>query len=214
VARVAIVCIVLSCYPLAFNAHRNNVTLLLPLSWQVALSEEKRDAFPETSATPLDDQVQALLLAPSLQVSPASPSSSSSRCRRFIRDWPHYLFTAVLVAVSVVIGIACPNVEVVLAYKGALGGSWIIYIFPGVVWFVLQQMRRYAPMRKEEGYNESDGIAAVSSDRELESVPLHQIWRPADVFFTYRGWLMLVLVAWGLVVLFVGTITTALGYNG
>lgn len=141
VARVCIVLIVLGCYPLAFNAHRSNVILLLPLRWQAALNAPApAEPIAEGAELPhsLGSDFSAALLLPaaghSLQAEPTSkaayaPLSSRARgaraglLRRLLRDVPHAVLTAGLVTTSMIIGILVPNVEVILAYKGALGGS-------------------------------------------------------------------------------------------
>ena len=51
----------------------------------------------------------------------------------------------------------------------------------------------------------------VASVTDLQAVPVSAIWNARDMFGSFRGLLMLALVLWGLVVLFVGTITTAMG---
>lgn len=214
VARVCIVLIVLGCYPLAFNAHRANVTLLLPQRWQDALA-----ATPTVAATVAGTEAvgagTARLLPQSASVQGGgAPDAGVPRglAASLRREAPHALLTAALVALSTAVGIAVPDVETVLAYKGALGGSWIIYIFPACVWFALLQMRSSGgPVAGAAADTESlllvDGAAAEG----LKSAPASSIWRLRDVFFTRRGVLMLAMVLWGLVVLFVGTITTALG---
>lgn len=223
VARISIVLIVLGCYPLAFNAHRTNVILLLPQRWQDALNST-----PTSSTMPIsrlevsdaDGAREQLLLssqAHSLQAPDENGAPTTPGLRaRLLQSAPHALLTALLVITSMIVGIAVPNVEVILAYKGALGGSWIIYIFPGTVWFVLLQMHRYARAANSESASGSVGQAPLSAKHaptvdELQAVPNGTIWQFSDVFFTFRGLLMLALVLWGLIVLFVGTITTALG---
>jgi hypothetical protein len=207
--------------------------MLLPQSWQRSLSRpttqvKSLSGARHSSETGVDDDhVRMLLAAPSVQDDMHVGSSDDLHdvsvvaarreyCSRLLHDWPHALLTTTLVAVSVIIGIAVPNVEVVLAYKGALGGSWIIYIFPGCVWFALQQMHRYAVLTTSNAQAVFPKAAGLQSDSfiALSRVTHRHIWKPTDIFGTARGWLMLTLVAWGLVVLFVGTITTALGYNG
>ena len=139
VARVCIVLIVLGCYPLAFNAHRSNVILLLPLRWQAALNAPAPAELllegAESQQSLGSDSSAALLLpgaSHSLQAEPArkatyTPISSrvggASLWHRLLREVPHAMLTAGLVTTSMIIGILVPNVEVILAYKGALGGS-------------------------------------------------------------------------------------------
>lgn len=212
VARISIVLIVLGCYPLAFNAHRTNVILLLPQRWQDVLNST-----PLPQKRPIDTTMSALLLPSedhSLQASDVNDAQATPGLwKQLLQSAPHALLTALLVLISMVVGIAVPNVEVILAYKGALGGSWIIYIFPGTVWFVLLQMHRYAGRiaASAASVDEFEREKPTPTDAELRAVPVGVIWQLKDVFFAPRGILMVALVLWGLVVLFVGTITTAMG---
>ena len=98
--------------------------LLLPLRWQQVLNAASSSDNVTTAETP----ETARVLLHSVQfddhdVSLIKTSSSVSRSNNYAAHIPHALLTAALVSTSMIIGIAVPNVEVVLAYKGALGGS-------------------------------------------------------------------------------------------
>ena len=102
-----------------------------------------------------------------------------------------------------------------LVFDFLLVRAGIIYIFPGVVWFVLQQMHRYCVPSPAIGNLDAreyiENPLNQASDEGLQAVPSAVIWQVKDVFFSFRGMVLLSLSLWGLVVLFVGTIATALG---
>jgi hypothetical protein len=221
VARIALSAIVISCYPLAFNAFRGSVAALLPPTWQEQLqppSARRRVSAAELAAAAeaaaadggrkhktsdaddagggSDDEALNCSLLPHSDSDGDSSSALTARPARrrccptpgallaaARADWAHALLTKLLVATTVLIAVALPQVEVVLGYKGALGGSLIVYVFPALMLFSLTQQdraRRAAAARGDvEGAaaaagaaGHDAGSAAAAGTSEEETTPL------------------------------------------
>eukprot|EP01063_Lacrimia_lanifica_P004149 TRINITY_DN12316_c0_g1_i1.p1 TRINITY_DN12316_c0_g1~~TRINITY_DN12316_c0_g1_i1.p1 ORF type:complete len:549 (+),score=151.09 TRINITY_DN12316_c0_g1_i1:76-1722(+) len=55
---------------------------------------------------------------------------------------PQYVaLTVFIITISTIVGVTCTKVEDVLAYKGALFGSMMVYIFPPLVYMILKRNR-------------------------------------------------------------------------
>ena len=123
VARVGIAVVMVVSFPIVFNSLRAAMTALLPPAWQARLAAPA--AAPKKSGGDGDDDdgVEA--------------ASGGSALSRLVADWPFLLLTAVLVACSVLVALALPNLGLVLGYKGALGGTLIVYVMPALFYFLL-----------------------------------------------------------------------------
>merc|ERR1711972_769493 len=58
--------------------------------------------------------------------------------------------TLALIVATVAVGLRVPHIEIVLAYKGALAGSFCVYVFPGMMHWKLHQ-----------GFNGACGLVLV-----------------------------------------------------
>ncbi|RYE98644.1 MAG: hypothetical protein EOO41_02130, partial [Methanobacteriota archaeon] len=213
VARIALSAVVIACYPLAFNSLRISVCGLLPTSWQAALSPLARPsrspkrmlgkaASDEELASDHDDS-SSHLLSENAELLPAAPAGgvavATAPRQSFVQeiveglrnDWPHAVLTLCLLAVSAVIGVAVPNIGIVLTYKGALGGSLIVYIFPAWMYFALTQR---ALLAQRSGIHVEEGTQA----------PLEFTWR--DVVFTRHGAVAMGSTLWGLTMMICGVL--------
>lgn len=147
-ARVALSIVMLFSYPLAFNSYRASFVALSPL-WV----QERMVAGPALAQGYIAQQEK-------------EQGELSAMYKLWVRvscDWPHYLITAVLVSLSVGVAIAIPQIELVLGYKGALGGTIIVYILPGLMFFtMLRRMRA-------QGLTLSDiaGLKRVAGEKDL-----------------------------------------------
>lgn len=154
IARVALSAIVIGCYPLAFNSLRASVTSLLPDAIaarvrepvpQPALDYKKGEDNGGGDAGYVHEEGTSFAgyspVAPDEAELPPSPRQQLSLLQRtsamLRRDWPHALLTFVLVSISLGVALGVPNIATVLSYKGALGGSLIVFIFPGMMYFML-----------------------------------------------------------------------------
>jgi amino acid permease len=203
VARVALTLLLLFSYPLAFHAMRSNTAALLPERWAAAIQHGTRHAGARGDAEASGAKYTPLI-EPSAEEggggvahhagapSPAGPSRAAS-CDEWVASaihmWPHMLLTALLVAVTVGVAIALPQISVILGYKGALLGSVIVFILPGLMHFSLVQQRLTAAGGK--------GGAALG------------VWSRRDLLTTQHGVLAVVFCAWGLCIMVLGTLTTA-----
>ena len=156
----------------------------------------------------------------------AACCSPKSLLRALRLDWPHALLTLILVTTSLVIAICIPQVEVVLGYKGALGGSLIVYVFPAVMLYSLTQQQRLGRLGggkassspqavdEEEAATASEdrpfasGAAAMPSSGKASSAP-GGVWLPSDVLRSWQGGLLLGFTALGLLIMVTGTLSTA-----
>ena len=84
-----------------------------------------------------------------------------------------YLTTTVtFVVISCLIGIAIPNVTVILGYKGAVLGSLIVYIFPGaMLWAVSTRPRPRLQTEHSQLSEASNTHVSVVSLRSVRTVP-------------------------------------------
>jgi hypothetical protein len=136
----------------------------------------------------------------------------------FFADWAHALLTFVLVAFSVFVGLVVPHIEIVLGYKGALGGSLIVYAFPGLMYFSLcQQAARTkldgarAVARSSIGLELSAARPAitVSDSAPLTSDGKRSIWNLHDLVSTQHGWVCIGFCCWAAAIMVLGTASTA-----
>ena len=134
VARVALTAILCCCYPLVFVSLRGAVTQLLPRSVRDAVGPggggAARGATGNKGAGEGegDDGTDPLL---------GRGEGKPARAASWGSDWPHALLTVLLVGVTVGIAEVLPNIATVLAYKGAVGASVLVYVLPFAMHFVL-----------------------------------------------------------------------------
>ena len=69
------------------------------------------------------------------------------------------LITAAVVACSTLIGVVCDRIEVVLAYKGAIFGSLMVYILPALMYTALTLQRTERRSERACASGEADGEA-------------------------------------------------------
>jgi hypothetical protein len=140
-----------------------------------------------------------------------------SHVRAAVRDdWPHALLTAALVGITVLVAAAIPQIEVVLGYKGALGGSLIVYILPATMLFSLTQQAR-ASAAAAGGRAVVGGVvdAGPGGIEAGEGTPLAvvaaapAVWDMSAVLGTPHGWLFAAALAWGALIMVTGTLSTA-----
>jgi len=118
VARVGLAIVMIVSFPIVLNAFRAAVTSLLPESWQRQIENgDKNDEEVENGGK---ESLGLFGLA-----------------ERLARDWAFLLLTFALVALSLGTALAIPNLGLILGYKGALGGTLIVYVLPAVFYFVL-----------------------------------------------------------------------------
>lgn len=250
IARIALSCIVISCFPLAFNAFRGSVTALLPARWQERLvapsargaagggsggfpghKSKLSDADGEEGAASGAGSLDCALLPGSGERGDDEVGSGASRlcctwrgCRRAVAaDWPHAALTKTLVLTAVLIAVLIPQVEVVLGYKGALGGSLIVYVLPAVMLFSLTQQESLGLLRQAQGAAQSDEEGAESEGTPLAAAAgasssalatgstafAPGVWTRRAVLGTPHGWLLIAFSALGLLIMVTGTLTTA-----
>lgn len=131
IARVAITIVMLFSYPLAFNSLRTSTIALLPLKWQSYVLYGTNGIIND----PHDNDMEKS----SLQKSYYPSLSTYEKILYNIKtEWPHGLVTLVLVVATILVAVAIPQVEKVLGYKGALGGTLIVFIIPGIMYFALK----------------------------------------------------------------------------
>lgn len=140
-------------------------------------------------------------------------------CAAVRDDWPHALLTAVLVGTTVLVAAAIPHIEVVLGYKGALGGSLIVYILPATMLFALTQQARAAAGAPASASSVLAVLGVVVGDsggvEAGESTPLAvvaaapAVWDWRAVMSTPHGWLFAAALAWGALIMVTGTLSTA-----
>lgn len=85
-------------------------------------------------------------------------------CINLRADWPHALITKITVLISLTIAILVPNIETVLGYKGALGGSLVVVVFPAWMYFGLTQRRLAAAAAASSSAGSSASGAAAVAD--------------------------------------------------
>jgi amino acid permease len=154
VARIALAFVMCFSYPLAFNSFRASVTALLPKSWQdhvaagpARVAAARRRARAESRDGDGEGESKG-------------PGCLTRTWLLCAEDWPHGLLTAALIATTVVVGIAIPELEAILGYKGALGGTLIVYVFPAWMLFIFSA-------RKERGYAVSPRLLAEAGEGEV-----------------------------------------------
>jgi len=118
IARVGLAIVMIVSFPIVLNALRAAVLSLLPESWQKQI--ENGDKKEEEIDTIVQDKQGVFAFI-----------------RRLASDWAFLLLTFVLVAVSLGTALAIPNLGLILGYKGALGGTLIVYVLPAIFYFVL-----------------------------------------------------------------------------
>lgn len=155
-ARVALVLVMFFSYPLAFNSYRASVHALLPSPWQQrieqgiidytdAVKEYKEHLYTDIEVTDYnnnedDDNAN---YRPSLSFFPWIKYMVYSFYTMVRVDWPHICLTTILVGLTVIVAIALPQLEVILGYKGALGGTLIVYVFPVCMYFIFCSRLRH-----------------------------------------------------------------------
>jgi amino acid permease len=123
IARVALIVVMLFSYPLAFNSYRASCVALLPKQVQRAVNEGSERLAAAVAEEPELTRLRYLQLAA-------------------IHNLPFAVVTVALIGATVALAIALPSLEVVLGYKGALGGSLIVYVFPGLMYAsIMRQIR-------------------------------------------------------------------------
>ena len=153
-----------------------------------------------------------------------SPSSSSyaadlqpleSWIRRAASDVPHFVLTLLLVSLSVGVGLGIPQIAVVLGYKGALGGSLIVFVFPALMYFNLVEQQRASTASVGKGSTATDDDGDVdSSDLKRDDAGgtnsgRRRRLRPSTLFCTSHGLLLVGATVFGLSIMVLGTATTA-----
>ena len=125
-------------------------------------------------------------------------------------DWPHALLTKLLVSTTIGIGLGVSNIADILTYKGSIGGSMIVYIFPALMYFALVQRRKHAPAkppRRDGSVNSSDS----DDDMANPDAMLGELrWTWSDLYKTRHGLIVIVASVLGLTMLLCGVVTTAL----
>lgn len=144
--------------------------------------------------------------------------------RRFGETFTHVLVTFVFVSVATAIGIAVPKVEVVLGYKGAIFGSSIVYIFPGIMYWIV--MRRYKEGRLQRMMSVNLHKTPLLADPEDEVPQLpnlldHEEGPEGSLLesrakrsclshlCTEYGVTSVILFVWGIIAFWLGTLKTA-----
>jgi hypothetical protein len=82
----------------------------------------------------------------------------------------HVTVTVVFVFLSAVVGIAIPNVTVVLGYKGAVLGSLIVYIFPSLMYWTVWADSSAKTTQYRALYETKDDTSSVVSLNADEGV--------------------------------------------
>jgi amino acid permease len=217
VARVALTLLLLFSYPLAFHALRSNTTALLPPRWAGIITHGTRHAEGDGKYEPLQDDGHGGAVAPA--AAPVEPHATlRERAASALLMWPYALLTALLVALTVGISIALPQISVILGYKGALLGSCIVFIFPGLMHFSLvqKQRRRGKGLLAADGAGADGGLASMSlaagGDASNSAVAVSSaagVWNVHDLLTTTHGLIAVGFVAWGLCMMVLGTASTA-----
>ena len=203
-------------------------------------SEERRVsvATRQASDTSSDDLCNTLLGSSARESVDNGNGTLASRVSNVIAsiasEWPHIALTLTIVTLVAGIGLGVPQVEVVLGYKGALGGSLIVFVFPALMHFALSEQRRgggssQANVRTLDVSSTSssasatgrnagiDAVAGEAADAEDgEITPLKgevakstaRSWM-TPLFTTPHGALLCIFGALGGAIMVLGTLTTA-----
>jgi len=174
----------------------------------------------------------------------SAPVDCCNACCVSIRSWNGMVYhgiTIALVFITCLVGVLIPKVEVVLAYKGALFGTVIVYLAPAIALVLLESAHashwRWSDSMQIKMDAESpslgsldpatpkmDAMSTISNGVELEGVANdddpnagHQV-RPNVgeeencMSSLSASWcIALVFVPWGLVVMVLGVTATAMG---
>jgi amino acid permease len=139
-------------------------------------------------------------------------------CMRLKADWPHVVVTKLLVLVAITIAILVPSIETVLGYKGAIGGSLVVLIFPVWMFFGLTQRSIAAAAAGVAGTGAPGAVAvkewaAASGEgyHEGGSVPLaaELHWQWVDLVRTRHGLLASVFTVIGMMLMVSGTLAAS-----
>jgi len=168
VARAALVLVMCFSFPIVFNSFRAAAVSLLPLAWQ-----ERIDlAGVRAEAAAAEEEEED---GPHKGAAAAGASLSPARwCAALARDWPFLVTTAALVAACVLVAVAIPDLSAILGYKGALGGTLLVYVLPGAFYFALVRQRRARlaePGGDPAGELESPAAAAAAAAETPRRVP-------------------------------------------
>jgi amino acid permease len=139
VARAALVLVMCFSFPIVFNSFRAASVSLLPLAWQERIDLAGSRAAAEAEAEAEEEAVGSRKIA----ATPAAAAAFSPArwCAALARDWAFLLATAVLVTACVLVAVAIPDLSAILGYKGALGGTLLVYVLPGAFFFALVRQR-------------------------------------------------------------------------
>jgi amino acid permease len=166
VARVALAAIQILSFPIVFNSHRAAVLALLPVhvadaiarggvGWVVRERGQDAAALSDVSSPLLD-------AAGENDAAPAKNRAGACRwCSAVAADWRHISLTFFLVAVVTTLGTIFTDLALVLGVKGALGGTLIVYVVPGLLVFTLGRDRDH----DSEGFDVSAPSRAAHSSR-------------------------------------------------
>eukprot|EP01060_Flectonema_neradi_P026399 TRINITY_DN3535_c0_g1_i1.p1 TRINITY_DN3535_c0_g1~~TRINITY_DN3535_c0_g1_i1.p1 ORF type:complete len:517 (+),score=62.41 TRINITY_DN3535_c0_g1_i1:59-1609(+) len=145
---------------------------------------------------------------------------------------PYMFITVAIIVVATVIGVLVTKVEVILAYKGAIFGSCMVYIFPPLMYTVLRQRQQSnrKSLTSDTGAPIGDHVNQVSCEAsgatpahstvntETESHPLiHQpllqnsyVDQMKSAVLTAANWPYTLLIVWGVATGILGVVITIL----
>eukprot|EP00041_Stephanoeca_diplocostata_P001758 m.21288 g.21288 ORF g.21288 m.21288 type:complete len:383 (-) comp12372_c0_seq2:175-1323(-) len=124
----------------------------------------------------------------------------------------HFMLTAGVVVVATTLGIVCENVSVVLAYKGSIFGSNMVYIFPPLMYVqLLRQQKPHAVMGRSSSGVTEPLLDANGGDAKNRDALVPKDFKGAllDLFTWKHKWLA-GMVVWGVVTMVLGVTVTVL----
>ena len=92
------------------------------------------------------------------------PSRFINNMISFGHDWRHTLLTFILVAIIITLGTIFTDLALVLGVKGALGGTLIVYVIPGLIYFEIERRKHH------QNTTSSSTISSLASPSFFASV--------------------------------------------
>lgn len=151
VARVGLAIVMIVSFPIVLNALRAAFSSLLPESWQKQIENgDSKEGLVDDND---DDELHIKSIG------------FVGFVRSLVNDWAFLLLTFILVTFSLGTALAIPNLGLILGYKGALGGTLIVYILPAIFYYIL-----VSRMKIIKNYTQNSIMSRTSSYGSLSSI--------------------------------------------
>jgi amino acid permease len=196
IARIALSVIVISCYPLAFNSLRASTIGIFPSEYQDLFNPPLRNE----AYSNLNSNEESRNNSFDLYLPLGNSQTMDSKWGNLRKDLPHFILTTALISLSVIIAILVPEVEVILGYKGAIGGSFLILILPALAYYQLTKREGKTVALNDESVNRSL-LYAQNPDENIKDSPTSSS--------QHLRLLVLCMPVIGICILVLGTLSTA-----